>query len=43
MWLLSYVSCFYMQVTQEIGGHVLHHKNVTCWKAAGWNVQHDGR
>jgi hypothetical protein len=20
MWLLSYVSCFYMQVTQEIGG-----------------------
>jgi hypothetical protein len=32
MWLLSYVSCFYMQVMQETGGHVLHHKNVTRWK-----------
>jgi hypothetical protein len=38
MWLLSYVSCFYMQVTQEIGGHVLHHKNVTCWNTTGWKV-----
>jgi hypothetical protein len=22
---------------------VLHHKKVTCWNAAGWNVQCDGR
>jgi hypothetical protein len=42
MWL-SYVSCFYMRVTQETRGHVLHHKNVTRWNTAGWNVQHDGR
>jgi hypothetical protein len=43
MWLLSYVSCFYMQVMQETWGHVLHHKNVTCWNAAGRNMQCDGR
>jgi hypothetical protein len=35
---LSYVSCFYMQVTQEIGGHVLHNKNVTQRNAAGQNL-----
>jgi hypothetical protein len=38
IWLLSCVSCFYMQVTQEMGGHVLHHKNVTWWNAAGRNL-----
>jgi hypothetical protein len=43
MWLLLYVSCFYIQVTQKIGGHVLHHKNVTRWNTAGRNVQRDGR
>jgi hypothetical protein len=43
MLLLSYVSCFYVQVTQEIGGHVLHHENVTRWNVARRNVQHDGR
>jgi hypothetical protein len=35
---LSYVSSFYMQVTQESWGQVLHHKNVTWRNAAGHNL-----